>query len=160
MEQIAGHGKKNGEETEKQEASLDGRCQSDSRGPGEVEKDDCLGACRSEGEIGSAENDDRKVGGHLQGNGCIGIQSQSHQEEEIIADIDGPKPGLSPMKTDKDLYRKLRALSCETLWNDEVARFDRLTPEERIKRGAVIRAAGVVFSESGTATQKAGGKSW
>jgi len=64
------------------------------------------------------------------------------------------------MKTDKDLYRKLRVLSCEKLWNDEVARFDRLTPEERIKRVAVIRAAAVVFSESGTAKQKAGVRSW
>jgi 23S rRNA G2445 N2-methylase RlmL len=64
------------------------------------------------------------------------------------------------MKTDKDLYRKLRVLSCEKLWNDEAARFDRLTPEERIKRVAVIRAVGVVFSESGTAKQKAGVRSW
>jgi len=67
---------------------------------------------------------------------------------------------LSLMKIDKDLYRKLRVLSCETLWNDEVERFDRLTPEERIKRVAVIRAVGVVFSESGTAKQKAGVRSW
>ncbi len=64
------------------------------------------------------------------------------------------------MKTDKELYRKLRVLSRETLWNDEVARFDRSTPEERIKRVAVIRAVGAVFSESGTAKQKADVRSW
>ncbi len=64
------------------------------------------------------------------------------------------------MKTDKDLYRQLRVLSCERLWNDEVARFDRSTPEERIKRVAVIRAVGTVFSESGTAEQKAEVRSW
>jgi 23S rRNA G2445 N2-methylase RlmL len=64
------------------------------------------------------------------------------------------------MKADKDLYRKLRVLSCEDLWNDEVARFDQSPPEERIKRVAVIRAVGVVFSESGTAKQKAGARSW
>jgi 23S rRNA G2445 N2-methylase RlmL len=64
------------------------------------------------------------------------------------------------MKTDKDLYHKLRVLSCETLWNDEVARFDQSTPEERIKRVAVIRAVGTVFSESGTAKQKAEARSW
>ncbi len=64
------------------------------------------------------------------------------------------------MKTDKDLYRQLRGLSCEKLWNDEVARFDRSTPEERIKRVAVIRAVGTVFSESGTAKQKAEVRSW
>jgi len=64
------------------------------------------------------------------------------------------------MKTDKELYRELRVLSCEKLWNDEVARFDRSTPEERIKRVAVIRTVGVVFSESGTAKQKAEVRSW
>ena len=64
------------------------------------------------------------------------------------------------MKTDKDLYHQLRVLSSEKLWNDEVAQFDRATPEERIKRVAVIRAVGVVFSESGTAKQKAEVRSW
>jgi predicted RNA methylase len=64
------------------------------------------------------------------------------------------------MKTDKELYRELRILSCEKLWNDEVARFDRSTPEERIKRVAVVRAVGTVFSESGTAKQKAEVRSW
>jgi len=70
-------------------------------------------------------------------------------------------PGFdSHMKTDKELYRGLRVLSCETLWNDEVARFERSTPVERIKRVAVIRAVGVVFSGSGTAKQKAEARSW
>jgi len=64
------------------------------------------------------------------------------------------------MKTDKELYRRLRVLSCEKLWNDEVARFERLTLGERIKRVAVIRAVGVVFSGSGTAKQKAEVRSW
>ena len=59
------------------------------------------------------------------------------------------------MKTDNELYRELRGLSCEKLWDDEVARFDRSTSEERIKRVAVIRAVGVVFSEAGTSKQKA-----
>ena len=64
------------------------------------------------------------------------------------------------MKTDKDLYRQLRVLSCEKLWNDEVALFDRSTPKERMERVAVIRAVGTVFSESGTAKQKAEVRSW
>jgi len=64
------------------------------------------------------------------------------------------------MKTDKDLYRQLRVLSCEKLWNDEVARFDRSTPKERMEWVAVIRAVGTVFSESGTAKQKAEVRSW
>ena len=64
------------------------------------------------------------------------------------------------MKTDKDLYRQLRVLSCEKLWTDEVALFDRSTPKERGERVAVIRAVGTVFSESGTAKQKAEVRSW
>jgi predicted RNA methylase len=64
------------------------------------------------------------------------------------------------MKTDKELYHELRALTGEKLWNDEVARFDRSTPEERIKRVAVIRAVGMVFSKRGTAKQKAEVRSW
>ncbi len=64
------------------------------------------------------------------------------------------------MKTDKELYRQLRVLSCEKLWNDEVARFDRSAPKERMERVAVIRAVGTVFSESGTAKQKAEARLW
>ena len=64
------------------------------------------------------------------------------------------------MKTDKELYHELRALSREKLWSEEVARFDRSTPEERNKRVAVIRAVGVAFSKSGTAKQKAEVRSW
>ncbi len=64
------------------------------------------------------------------------------------------------MKTDKELYRRLRGLSSEQLWKDEVARFDRSGPEERIRRVAVIRAVGVAFSKAGTAKQKAEVRSW
>ncbi|MFB3883997.1 MAG: TRM11 family methyltransferase [Thermodesulfobacteriota bacterium] len=64
------------------------------------------------------------------------------------------------MKSDKELYRELRLLSAERLWNDEVPRFDRSAPEERVKRVAVIRAVGVAFSRSGTATQRAEVRSW
>ena len=45
------------------------------------------------------------------------------------------------MKSDKDLYRQLRALSRDELWKTEVPRFDRATPRERMERVAVIRAA-------------------
>jgi 23S rRNA G2445 N2-methylase RlmL len=64
------------------------------------------------------------------------------------------------MKTDKELYRELRGLSCEKLWNDEVSRFDRSAPEERMKRAAVIRAVGVVFSKAGTGEQKSEARAW
>jgi len=64
------------------------------------------------------------------------------------------------MKTDQELYRELRVLSPEKLWNEEAARFDQSPPEEKIKRVAVIRAVGVVFSESGTPKQKDEVRSW
>lgn len=66
----------------------------------------------------------------------------------------------SPMKTDKELYRKLRTLSCEALWRDEVPRFDQSPPEVRIKRVAIIRAVGSVFSRFGNAKQRSEARSW
>lgn len=64
------------------------------------------------------------------------------------------------MKADKELYRQLRALSCDELWTVEVPRFNRADPRERNARVALIRAVGVVFSASGSAAQKAGVKAW
>lgn len=61
---------------------------------------------------------------------------------------------------DKELYRQLRSLSCEALWKNEVARFDQATPAERLERVALVRAVGVVFSESGTAEQNAAARAW
>jgi len=52
-------------------------------------------------------------------------------------------------KASKELYHQLRALSWEQLWADEVPRFDKASPKERNQRVAVVRAVGVVFSESG-----------
>ena len=49
----------------------------------------------------------------------------------------------------KELYRQLRGLSWEKLWAEEVPGFDAATPAERAERVAVVRAVGVVFSESG-----------
>ena len=49
----------------------------------------------------------------------------------------------------KELYRELRALTWEQLWAVEVPGFDAATPEVRTERVAVVRAVGVVFSESG-----------
>lgn len=49
----------------------------------------------------------------------------------------------------KELYQQLRALSWEQLWTDEVPRFNEASPQERNERVAVVRAVGVVFSESG-----------
>jgi 23S rRNA G2445 N2-methylase RlmL len=60
----------------------------------------------------------------------------------------------------KELYKQLRILTCKQLWDDEVMRFDRATPQERTERVAVIRAVGVVFSESGTDEDKAMARTW
>lgn len=64
------------------------------------------------------------------------------------------------MKADKDRYRQLRTLSCEKLWNEEVARFDRAEARERIEQVAVIRAVGVVFAATGTSEQRAAARAW
>lgn len=64
------------------------------------------------------------------------------------------------MKSDQELYRKLRTLPADQLWNVEVPRFDRATPHERMERVALIRALGVVFAGSGSAQQKADVRAW
>jgi SAM-dependent methyltransferase len=67
----------------------------------------------------------------------------------------------SPRKDlSKELYKRLRVLSCTQLWEEAVARFDRAPPQERIQTVAVVRAVGVVFSGSGTMAQKNEAKSW
>lgn len=54
----------------------------------------------------------------------------------------------------KELYQKLRLLPWHQLWDEEVARFDQDTPSVRLANVALIRAVGVVFSESGDMAQK------
>ena len=60
----------------------------------------------------------------------------------------------------KELYHQLRRLSRTQLWNDEVPRFNRASPKERMDRVSVIRAVGVVFSESGSSEEKERIKQW
>ena len=60
----------------------------------------------------------------------------------------------------KQLYNELRVLSCEQLWEVEVPRFDAGSAKERMDRVALVRAVGVVFSESGTAEQKGVVRAW
>ncbi len=60
----------------------------------------------------------------------------------------------------KEHYQRLRVLSCEELWAGEVSAFDQAGPAERAKRVAVVRAVGVVFSESGSAAQKELARDW
>ncbi|MEI6033232.1 MAG: methyltransferase [Verrucomicrobiae bacterium] len=60
----------------------------------------------------------------------------------------------------KELYQQLRALPWGRLWMEEVPAFDRATPAERAQRVAVIRAVGVVFSESGPQDQGDTVRTW
>ncbi len=64
------------------------------------------------------------------------------------------------MQSDKELYRQLRVLPADILWADEVPRFDRAPPPERMRRVALIRAVGVAFAATGTAEQKAAVRAW
>jgi 23S rRNA G2445 N2-methylase RlmL len=60
----------------------------------------------------------------------------------------------------KELYNELRRLAWPQLWDTEAARFDRADPQEREKTVAVVRAVGVVFSESGPAEERENVKRW
>jgi 23S rRNA G2445 N2-methylase RlmL len=60
----------------------------------------------------------------------------------------------------KELYKQMRLLTCDQLWDEEVMRFDRATPRERTERVAVVRAVGVVFSETGSEEQKEKARAW
>jgi 23S rRNA G2445 N2-methylase RlmL len=58
------------------------------------------------------------------------------------------------------LYRELRQLSKQQLWDEEVARFNLASPRERQQRVAVVRAVGVAFAETGTTEEKARVRAW
>ena len=64
------------------------------------------------------------------------------------------------MKIDQEIYRQLRGLSREQLWQTEVPLFNRATPRARLERVAVIRAVGVAFAHSGAAPQRAEVRAW
>ncbi|MDX2111098.1 MAG: methyltransferase [Verrucomicrobiota bacterium] len=60
----------------------------------------------------------------------------------------------------KELYKQLRQLTCEQLWTEAVPQFNQSTGQERIETVGVIRAVGVVFSESGNKAQKEQARKW
>lgn len=62
--------------------------------------------------------------------------------------------------SNKELYQRLRSLPWHVLWNQEVPLFNQAPPRQRFETVSVIRAVGVVFSESGPAEQKALVKQW
>lgn len=63
-------------------------------------------------------------------------------------------------KPNKELYQRLRILSCRQLWEEEVPRFEKGSQRERQDNVAVVRAVGVVFSESGSAEEKEKVRQW
>lgn len=60
----------------------------------------------------------------------------------------------------KALYHRLRQRSPVELWTEDVPAFDRARGADRLAGVAVVRAVGVVFSESGTPEQKAEVRVW
>jgi len=57
-------------------------------------------------------------------------------------------------------YQMLRTLSCARLWEEEVPRFDRASPRERMDQVAIVRAVGTVFAESGSEAEKQSARNW
>jgi SAM-dependent methyltransferase len=64
---------------------------------------------------------------------------------------------INPAKED---YQRLRGLTCDQLWTQEVPAFDGGDSRERMARVGVLRAVGVVFSEFGTMAQKEMARQW
>lgn len=59
-----------------------------------------------------------------------------------------------------EMYRELRGLGWERLWREEVPRFNEGGAEYRAGRVALVRAVGVVFSESGRASEREAVVEW
>lgn len=64
------------------------------------------------------------------------------------------------MKSDQDLYKRLRDLPKDRLWSEEVSRFDAATPRGRMSIVAVIRAVGSTFGRFGTEEEKQRVRDW
>jgi 23S rRNA G2445 N2-methylase RlmL len=72
----------------------------------------------------------------------------------------GQADTLTDMQADNDLYRRMRTLSAEHLWTIEVPKFNQASATDRTRLVGLIRAVGVVFASSGTASQKVAVKAW
>ncbi len=64
------------------------------------------------------------------------------------------------MKSDKELYRRLRLLPFDQLWNEEVRRFDQASTRERLQQVAVIRAVGAAMVADRPAAQREAVREW
>ena len=60
----------------------------------------------------------------------------------------------------REHYQQLRKLDCATLWSREVTAFDAASAQDRIQLVSVVRAVGVVFSESGSSDDKDLARAW
>ncbi len=60
----------------------------------------------------------------------------------------------------REHYQLLRKLGGATLWSREVPRFNSATSRERMQLVSVVRAVGVVFSESGSREEKERARVW
>ena len=60
----------------------------------------------------------------------------------------------------REHYQLLRKLDGATLWSREVPRFNSATSRERMQLVSVVRAVGVVFSESGSREEKERARVW
>ncbi len=58
------------------------------------------------------------------------------------------------------LYRELRQMSAEQLWQHEVPRFNRGSARERVQRVAVIRAVAAVVGEKGDSELRLAAREW
>jgi 23S rRNA G2445 N2-methylase RlmL len=60
----------------------------------------------------------------------------------------------------REHYQLLRRLDPATLWSSEVTRFNSASARERMQLVSVVRAVGVVFSESGSCDEKERARAW
>jgi len=60
----------------------------------------------------------------------------------------------------KELYKHLRTLTPQQLWNDEVPLFDHAPEKQRVARVGLIRAVGTVFARFGSKAEKEMAKAW
>ena len=60
----------------------------------------------------------------------------------------------------KDLYKRLRCLKWEQLWMEHVTAFNKEEPASKTRNAGLVRAVGVVFSESGPHSQRKEVAAW
>lgn len=61
--------------------------------------------------------------------------------------------------TAKEVYKQLRKASCRQL-REQMARFEQLSPAERLEQVGLVRAVGVVFAEGGSVAEQEEARSW